>query len=94
MIEKISEDDLSQALESLKDWTYEQKFLCRKFVFKDHMQAFSFLSKVALIAERLDHHPNWSGVYNEVKIRLSTHDAGDVTKKDIQFAVEIEKALV
>jgi len=60
--------------------------------FKDFRQAFSFMTQVAMIAEKMDHHPNWSNVYNEVHIELTTHSAGStVTEKDHQMAREIER---
>lgn len=62
------------------------------FVFKDFQQAFAFMTRVALIAEKMNHHPEWSNVYNRVNIQLSTHDAGDVvTVKDLELAKKIEK---
>ena len=92
-MEQLSKTELEKALATLNDWKYEEPFITKKFIFKDHKYAFAFIAKVALIAEKLNHHPNWSGVYNEVVIRLSTHDAQAVTKKDIEFATEIENAL-
>ena len=65
--------------------------LYKKFVFKDFSEAFAFMTRVALAAEKADHHPNWSNVYNTVEIWLSTHDAGDiVTTKDRVLAGQID----
>lgn len=73
-------------------WKEENNKLARTFKFKDFTQAFGFMTKVALIAEKMDHHPNWSNVYNTVNIELSTHDAGNVvTDKDRKLAQEIDK---
>ena len=73
-------------------WKEESNKLARTFKFKDFTQAFGFMTKVALIAEKMDHHPNWSNVYNTVNIELSTHDAGNVvTDKDRKLAQEIDK---
>ena len=73
-------------------WKEENNCLYRSFKFKDFVEAFAFITSVALIAEKLNHHPRWSNVYNEVEIRLSTHDEGGiVTDKDRQLASEIDK---
>ena len=73
-------------------WKEENNKLARTFKFKDFTQAFGFMTKVALIAEKMDHHPNWSNVYNTVNIELSTHDDGNVvTDKDRKLAQEIDK---
>ncbi len=62
------------------------------FQFDDFIQAFGFMAKVAIVAEKMDHHPNWSNVYNKVQIELTTHDAGNiVTDKDRELAKKIEK---
>lgn len=75
-------------------WEERNKQLYRAFEFKDFRDAFAFMTKVALIAEKMDHHPNWSNVYNKVEIFLSTHDAGDViTAKDEAMAKAIDKLL-
>jgi 4a-hydroxytetrahydrobiopterin dehydratase len=73
-------------------WKEENNCLYRSFKFKDFIEAFAFITSVALIAEKLNHHPRWSNVYNEVEIRLNTHDEGGiVTDKDRQLASEINK---
>lgn len=73
-------------------WIEENNTLKAEFEFEDFKQAFAFMTKVALLAESMNHHPNWSNVYNKVIIQLSTHDAGDiVTEKDHQLASEIDK---
>jgi 4a-hydroxytetrahydrobiopterin dehydratase len=66
--------------------------LVKDFSFKDFVSAWGFMNKVALLAEKMDHHPDWSNVYNKVSIRLSTHDAGNkITDKDRKLAEEIDK---
>jgi 4a-hydroxytetrahydrobiopterin dehydratase len=92
-MKKLTTAELNNELAQMKGWAYENYFLKKKFIFKDHKSAFSFIAKVALIAEKLNHHPNWSGVFNEVLIRLSTHEVNDVTTNDIEFANEIENSL-
>lgn len=75
-------------------WKETSNQLVRSFEFKDFIQAFSFMTKVAIAAEKMNHHPEWSNVYNKVEIRLSTHDAGNtVTEKDRKLASEIDKLL-
>lgn len=73
-------------------WTEKNDKLSRTFTFKDFVDAFSFMTRVAMNAEKIDHHPEWSNVYNKVEINLSTHDAGDkVTDKDRKLAALIDK---
>lgn len=73
-------------------WKETDNKLYRKFEFKDFSQAFAFMTRVALAAEKMDHHPLWTNVYNKVEIWLSTHDAGDVvTDKDRKLADIIDK---
>lgn len=72
-------------------WKEQNNQLVRNFEFKDFVEAFSFMTKVALLAEKHNHHPEWSNVYNNVEIRLSTHDAGNIiTDKDRKLAAAIE----
>ena len=73
-------------------WTEKDNKLSQTFTFKDFIEAFSFMTKVALIAEKMNHHPYWINVWNSVEIQLSTHDAGDtVTDKDRKLAAAIDK---
>jgi 4a-hydroxytetrahydrobiopterin dehydratase len=73
-------------------WKEENNALHRSFEFKDFSEAFAFMTRVALAAEKMDHHPEWSNVYNQVKIKLYTHSAGDiVTEKDRKLAAAIDK---
>lgn len=73
-------------------WQQENNKLTRKFSFSDFSEAFSFMTRVALAAEKRNHHPGWSNVYNQVTIELSTHDAGNVvTDKDRMLAQEIDQ---
>jgi len=72
-------------------WQEQDNKLYRKFEFKDFSEAFAFMTRVALAAEKMDHHPNWTNVYNKVEISLNTHDAGDiVTDKDRELAKKID----
>ncbi|HIF03331.1 MAG TPA: 4a-hydroxytetrahydrobiopterin dehydratase [Nitrospinaceae bacterium] len=74
-------------------WILKGKFIHRDFIFKDFIQAFSFMTSVALIAEKSDHHPNWKNAYNKVNIALSTHNADGLTDKDFELAREIDQVL-
>lgn len=75
-------------------WQDENNQLTRTFKFKDFIEAFSFMTRVAMVAEKMNHHPTWTNTYNEVIIKLNTHDAGDVvTEKDHQLAEAIDKLL-
>lgn len=74
------------------NWKEENDALTKTFTFKSFVEAFGFMSQVAIVAEKLNHHPNWTNVYNTVSFRLNTHDAGDVvTEKDHQLASEIDR---
>ena len=73
-------------------WTEENNELVKKFKFSDFSEAFGFMTKVAILAEKQNHHPWWSNVYNEVEIRLTTHDAGNtITDKDRELAAAIDE---
>lgn len=71
-------------------WILKNKFLHREFLFKNFVEAFSFMTAVALIAEKMAHHPNWKNVYNKVIIDLTTHDAGGISTQDFQLAKAID----
>ena len=73
-------------------WIEEDNKLKKTFEFKNFIEAFGFMSKVAIIAEKMDHHPSWSNIYNRVSFELNTHDVGDiVTEKDRKLAEEIDQ---
>jgi 4a-hydroxytetrahydrobiopterin dehydratase len=73
-------------------WSEIENALYRKFEFKDFSEAFAFMTRVALVAEKMDHHPKWTNVWNTVEVWLSTHDAGDtVTEKDRKLAQKIDQ---
>jgi len=80
------------ALSGLPEWreTEGRDAITRKFVFKDFSQAFGFMTRVALLAEKMDHHPEWFNVYRTVEVTLSTHDAGGLTEKDIALATAMD----
>jgi len=73
-------------------WQQVDNTMYRKFVFRDFSEAFAFMTRVALVAEKMNHHPKWTNVWNTVEVWLSTHDAGDVvTEKDQNLAKAIDK---
>ena len=92
-IEKITRAELNAALVGLAGWQRlsGRDAIGRSFKFKNFRQAFAFMTEVALIAEKADHHPEWTNVYNRLDIVLTTHDAGGVSERDIALAEEIEK---
>jgi 4a-hydroxytetrahydrobiopterin dehydratase len=67
-------------------WTHEGRALVREFRFADFSEAWGFMARCALMAERMDHHPEWTNVWNRVSVRLTTHDAGGLTEKDFALA--------
>ena len=85
---KLEGDARKSALTELKNWRElpGRDAITRKFVFRDFNEAFGFMARVALVAEKMDHHPEWSNVYKTVDVVLSTHDAGGVTEKDVALA--------
>ena len=95
MITKLSEGERHALVEDHPDWMLEEggAAVTRSFRFKDFNEAFGFMARVALIAEKADHHPEWSNVYNRVEIRLTTHDAGGLSKRDIAMAQAIDALL-
>ena len=81
-------------LAHLPGWRREGDALARDFVFADFSAAFAFMTRVALLAERQDHHPDWSNAWNRVAIRLSSHDAGGITLRDFRLAEGIDRVAV
>ena len=88
---KLSEQEIAAELRKLAGWSVVNGNLHRVFEFKDFAQAFAFMTQVALAAEKMDHHPDWSNVWNKVTIDLSTHSAGGLTKNDFDLAAKIQQ---
>jgi 4a-hydroxytetrahydrobiopterin dehydratase len=86
---RMSEDEIQSALAQLPGWSLDDGRLYREFGFDDFIAAFSFMTRVALVAQGMDHHPDWTNVYNRVQIRLSTHDLGGITTWDVRLAGRI-----
>ncbi len=93
MAQKLSGEARSRALARLHGWSEVQgrDAIGKKFVFADFNEAFGFMARVALAAEKLDHHPEWSNVYKTVEVTLSTHDAGGLTERDVALAEAMDK---
>ena len=94
MAKVLSSDDLSKLIDQeALDWKIieDGKKIKKTFKFKSFIEAFSFMSKIAIYAEKMDHHPEWSNVYNKVEICLTTHDAGGITEKDVDLINFIER---
>jgi len=92
MVERLSDAERVDALDGLPDWDYDDSrdAITRQFVFKDFVEAFGFMARVALLAEKADHHPEWSNVWNRVEILLTTHDASGLSHRDIEMAEAID----
>lgn len=92
MIEALSEAERAEALDGLPDWDYDddRDAIRRSFTFNGFGEAFAFMTQVALMAEKADHHPEWSNVYNRVDILLTTHDAAGLSARDIDLATQID----
>lgn len=93
-ITKASEEQITAGLAALPGWTRAagRSAITKTFKWADFNEAWGFMSRVALAAEKLDHHPEWSNVWNRVDITLSTHDAGGLSDRDFKLAAAIEKA--
>lgn len=93
MVQKLSDDARTQALAGLKDWHMGdgRDAITRAFKFADFNAAFGFMTRAALMAEKMDHHPEWSNVWNRVEVTLTTHDARGLTERDIKLAQAMDK---
>lgn len=93
MVERLSGEARQKALAQLSGWSEVEgrDAIGRTFIFKDFNEAFGFMTRVALAAEKSDHHPEWSNVYKTVEVVLATHDAGGVTMRDVELAAVMNK---
>ena len=93
MAQKLTGPARDDALKALKGWSEVsgRDAITRKFVFRDFNEAFGFMTRAALIAEKMDHHPEWFNVYKTVEVTLSTHDAGGLTELDVKLAASMDK---
>lgn len=98
MIKKLTQSEIETALQALNTkadtvWSIKAGKLHKAFKFTDFIAAFGFMTQVAMLAERANHHPEWSNVYNNVVINLTTHDAGGISKRDFDLAEDIAKLI-
>lgn len=93
MADRLSIPDRDAALNDLPQWSLhnDRDAICKRYEFKNFNAAFGFMSRVAMKAEKMDHHPEWFNVYNKVDITLTTHSAGGVTALDIELATFMDK---
>jgi 4a-hydroxytetrahydrobiopterin dehydratase len=92
---KLSAKERDKALGRLNGWVYDEDVdaITHEFKFKDFSEAFAFMTRVALLAQAANHHPEWSNVYNKVSVTLTTHDAGGLSAKDVSLAEGIDRLL-
>jgi len=88
---KLTDAEVTAALADLGGWRREEDKLFREYRFADFVTAFAFMAGVALVAERMNHHPEWFNVYGTVRVHLSTHDAGGLTHKDLELAGAMDR---
>ncbi|KQT35191.1 pterin-4-alpha-carbinolamine dehydratase [Sphingomonas sp. Leaf412] len=95
MVEQLSEAERADALDGLPEWDYDDSrdAITRTIVFTDFAEAFGFMAQVAILAERMNHHPEWTNVWNRVDVLLTTHDAGGLSERDIELAGAIDGIL-
>ena len=93
MVSLIQQNQLDSFIEKNPSWTIDNKAIKKEFKFDNFINAFGFISKVALLSEKMDHHPNWQNTYNKVKIELTTHDKGGITINDINLAEAIDNLI-
>lgn len=89
-MEIANNQEINSFLNHQKKWKIYEKKLHRTFIFDNFIQAFSFMTQVAILAEKLNHHPEWSNVYKTVDIHLTTHEVGGISERDFTLAIEID----
>lgn len=90
MIEKLSDEQINARMAALPEWTLRDGKLYRELAFADFVHAFAFMTQVALLSERMNHHPEWSNVYGRVVIHLTTHECGGLSQRDFKLAGAID----
>lgn len=89
MTSRLSGDEAREHLAGVPGWELDGEALVRTFTFDDFARAFGFMASAAVVAEKMNHHPEWSNVYNRVTVRLSTHDVGGLSELDFQLAARM-----
>ncbi len=93
MVSLLDKNQLDCFIEKNPSWIIDDKMIKKEFRFDNFIDAFGFMSKVAILSEKMDHHPDWQNTYNKVKINLTTHDKGGITNNDIKLATSIDKLI-
>lgn len=88
----LSDQEILTELRRVPDWQHNNDRISRRYVFADFAEAFGFLSQIAIVAERLNHHPEWSNVWNRVDVELTTHDVGGLSMLDFELAERMDAA--
>lgn len=92
-IAKKNREQIQAGLKELPGWTLKEEKLHRELKFKNFVQAWGFMTQVAMLAEQMDHHPEWSNVYNRVEISLTTHEADGISQRDFDLAAKVDQVL-
>ena len=92
-IAKLTSEQIEAEIKNLEGWALKDEKLRRELKFKNFVQAFGFMAQVAILAEAMDHHPEWFNVYSRVTIDLTTHEAGGISSRDMELAQKINKVL-
>lgn len=90
---RLTENEIDFNLTTLKGWSLDDGRIVKQFVFKDFKEAFAAMVKIAEVAEKINHHPNWFNAYNQLNIKLSSHDVEGITMKDFELALKIEEII-
>tara|TARA_Y100001968_G_scaffold194287_1_gene178213 strand:+ start:65 stop:352 length:288 start_codon:yes stop_codon:yes gene_type:complete len=93
MVSLIEQNELVHFTKKNPSWVIDNKSIKKEFKFDNFIDAFGFISRVALLSEKMDHHPSWQNTYNKVKIELTTHDLGGITTNDIKLAESIDNLI-
>ena len=93
MVSLLKQNQIDDFIEKNPSWVVDNKTIKKEFKFKNFIDAFGFMSQIALLSEKMNHHPNWQNSYNKVKIELTTHDSGGITNNDTNLAVSIDKLI-
>lgn len=92
-LRKLTDEEVQEGLEELVHWRLDEGKLYRELRFDDFVAAFGFMARAALVAERMNHHPEWFNVYNQVRIHLATHDVGGISERDFELAKALDRLI-
>jgi 4a-hydroxytetrahydrobiopterin dehydratase len=90
---RLTDEEITKRMKELPAWRLEDSTIVREYEFKDFAEAFTFMASAAPVADKMDHHPDWTNVYNKVIVRLTSHDEGGLTGKDFELAQEMDKLI-